>query len=105
MTGAEYRKLVRRTVSYEWDIETVDEQGDVENHHHADRLADLPPLQANQRLVLVRDYGCEADGLEDRQWAYVEEGVLPEFFQTTGGADDAAVPERFRAEFNKYIGR
>ena len=82
---------------YEWDIETIAPWGDILDHNHEDRLCDLPPLEEGQRLVLVRDRFCDFDGLIDRQWAYVEEGKLPERFDD-GQVELAKVPQRFHKE-------
>lgn len=81
------------TVSYEWDIETSDEHGDIE-HDFLDGLAHLPPLEAGQELVLVREMLNEFGSVEDRQWAYAFDGKLPEVFD--GGIK---VPKKFAREF------
>ena len=91
--------------TYEWDIETW-EDDDVTDHHHAEHMDAEHNLLAmaggvihskgvTQRLVLVRDVWSDWDGCIDRQWAYVERGVLP--YQFTDGLDreDAKVPQRF----------
>ena len=91
---------MRNTVTYEWDIETVDEHGDIQDHHHSDVCFDLIkyPLKESERLVLVRDLGNDEDGLQDRQWAYVDHTGLPEFFD--GGAK---VPQRLHKEIKRFI--
>ena len=91
---------MRNRVDYEWDIETVDEYDDIQDHHHSDVCFDLIkyPLKESERLVLVRDVGNDDDGLQDRQWAYVDASGLPDFFD--GGAK---VPKRFHKELAKYI--
>lgn len=88
-------------VFYEWDFETFDpESGDVLDHHHAEKLADLPwPSAAGERLVLIRDVGNDDDGLTDRALAYVDESrMLPAMFTDAGGAEVAKVPQRFHRE-------
>ena len=90
-------QIVRRTM-YEWDIETVDEYGDIIDHHHSDAC---PGTQTSpdKHLVLVRDCGTgwsdDPDHFEmdDRQWAYVTDGKLPGRFD--GGA---VVPQRLHRE-------
>jgi hypothetical protein len=93
------------SVGYEWVTEEV-EDTDLENEvdvismiHYdtfrkaAERAEDLR-AQGKQAMVgLVRDVGNEIDGLTDRQWAYIEDGQLPEKFD--GGA---RVPKRFMVE-------
>lgn len=88
--------MERKETWYEWDIESKDEHGDVFDHWHENRLKDLPPLDENEDLVLVRNYGDELDGLLLREWAYVKDGVLPTHF-----SEGAIVPERFHKEFAK----
>lgn len=94
--------------SYEWDAEPIDEHGDIEDHDWYDTLKDMnrihPADSFNSRkgLVLIRDYGCQADGLEDRQWAYAERGddgklYLPERFD--GGNK---VPQKFHKEIARW---
>ncbi len=95
-------------VSYEWDIETVDAHGDIQDHHHADKLIELtrlwndgPDVETTRRIVLVRDVICEIDGLIDRTWAYVEDGVLPEYFADSLGEEATKVPKRLHREFSR----
>ena len=83
-------------INYEWDIETVDEHGDIIDHHHADKLKEYPKdyTKSGGDLVLVRDdnYG--------RSWAYVQRGFLPEYFTNAFGGNTAKVPMRFHKELN-----
>ena len=91
-------------VHYEWDIESVDDYGDIIDHDFNDKCPGLP-REANERLVLVRNV---AEGLSDewdasahivdRSWAYVEDGALPERFD-----DGTPVPVRFFTELAKAI--
>lgn len=90
--------------SYEWDIELLDaETGDILDHDHRDKLADFQiGDEDGSALVLVRDTGNEDDGLQDRLWAYVTDGKLPEFFSDSGGrATGYKVPQRFHREVAK----
>ena len=54
-------KRVVNKVNYEWCIEFVDEHGDIQDHHHADKLSDLrmnftdDDHTYHKQLVLVRD--------------------------------------------------
>jgi hypothetical protein len=98
---------MRYKVSYEWDIEELDEHGDIINHNHADKLKDLPDVKGS--LVLVRSLGNEYEGLVDRQWAYVYDmygdQYLPRFFSDSGGDTtfEIEVPKRFHKEFQRFI--
>lgn len=89
-------------ISYEWDFEEIDEDGDVIDHNHADKLTDYVPTDDTMILVLVRDVGNDRDGLVDRSWAYVKFKHLPEYFTDTDGARVAKVPEKFKIELKKY---
>ncbi len=83
------------TLAYEWDIETVDKFGDIQDHCHAERLNELKKkLEPNESLVLVVDQWND-EGLIERQWAYVENGDLPDEFD--GGYK---IPKRFRKELD-----
>tara|TARA_R110002110_G_scaffold105950_2_gene265920 strand:- start:2629 stop:3078 length:450 start_codon:yes stop_codon:yes gene_type:complete len=104
-----------RTI-YEWDLETVDEHGDIIDHCHADKLAELEGWTQclpgeYVRLVLVRDtwtpinpaesiFGMN-ETLENRHWAYVTAEGLP---ARTNEGNGHKVPKRYQAEFarNKW---
>lgn len=88
-------------IVYEWVIETLDEHDDIQEVTHADRCLDALRI-ANKihaeghkvEVALVRDRGNEVDGLQNRQWAYLETDVtLPAKFD--GGA---TIPQRFQGE-------
>lgn len=87
-----------KTVTYEWDIETSDEHGDIQEHDHRDTLAERPrPLTKNDALVLV----CDDDN--GRSWAYVKNGELPDHFSDAYDRPTRNVPKRFHAELEKSI--
>ena len=91
-------------LTYEWDVETVDEYGDIEDHYHSERIT-IDHLDAaldksgRTRLVLVRD--DHRHGGIDRSWAYVEEGKLPDHFKDAYDRNEAKVPQRFHKELAK----
>ena len=85
---------------FEWDVETVDEHGDI-THDHYDRLRHAPKpdeLEGGQRLVLVRDKFLDGD-LDDRDWCYIQESF--EFVDSAGvpvgGRTPGYLEEEFRA--------
>lgn len=103
-------------VQYEWDVElqvhyteVVDgEDMDVLEHNHAESLEEAlriaiqepeehPEGRTSHNLVLVRD---DAYG---RSWAYVADGVLPEFFEDADGKQKAKVPQKFHKELDKVL--
>ena len=104
--------------TYEWVLEVL-EDGDVVDATYADRLASLQPASdewviafdtdsracsTKRRLhpvsdkwviALVRQTYCTIDGdLLDKQYAYLQNGILPEYFE------DACirVPKKYHAE-------
>lgn len=95
------------SVKYEWDVETVDDHGDVLDHDHDASLSALlhrhHDIGNGEQLALVRDVGDDIEGLLDRTWAYVEEGELDEFFCTASGTPDYKTPKRFHAELARAI--
>ena len=90
-------------VHYEWDIETLDEHGDI-THDHWDELRQAPKpheLEANQRLVLVRDVWVD-ESLDDRQWCYPEHSF--EFVNESGQPTGKKVGAYLRAYFKAWKG-
>ena len=96
----------RKHVAYEWAVETVDEYGDVVDVNHSDTYAEAvadakrTPLEAGEHIeiALKRVVWSEAEGREDIQYGYLDEGMLPERFDEGSGKK---VPERFHAEVRK----
>jgi len=85
-------------VNYDWDVESYEECGDIEDHHFYTRLSDIRgPIAINENLVLVRDIWCEDGDLLDRAYAYVEDGELSEDFD-----NGVRVPKRFHKEFQRF---
>lgn len=90
-------------IYYEWDYETMDLFGDIEDHNFKDKLNDFQQYEVTKSLVLVRDSGNERDGITDRVWAYVKNKKLPEYF--TDGANEKVnikVPKKFHKELYDY---
>jgi hypothetical protein len=94
-------------VKYEWDAETIDEHGDVHDHHYdtlENCLALTPGEGLKKFIVLVRDvFSSFDDNLEKRSWAYVdmETMKLPEMFDD----GDNRVPKRFHEELEKAVAK
>ena len=85
-------------ITYEWAIEYRDEHGDIEEIDHFNITKDaVTAFAANKGpadLVLVCDtWETIQENLEDRQWAYVEDGKLPKTF-----SGSAKVPQRFHKQ-------
>jgi len=94
---------MKSTVSYEWDYETVDEDGDIIDHNHSESLSRYGESDKTDTLVLIRELGNDRDGMIDRTWAYVKDGKMPEYFTDSAGVVGAKVPERFHKELAKYL--
>ena len=105
---------MRSKVTYEWDMETAYDYGDIIDHNHAAKLKDLKhyegdphraayemdgkPEPAHLRLVLVRDTWDECDGLDDREWCYLnEDGTMPDTF-----CYGTKVPNKYTQEFERH---
>lgn len=88
-------------VWYEWDLEYVDGDGNVEDHDFYDSAVEVvqayrtAQLQSPVNIVLVRD-----TERGDRSWAYVKDGVLPEWF-SADNREVYKVPQRFHKEWRR----
>jgi len=98
------------TVEYEWSVETIEmlegEDGpeqEIVNLDFYSKLAQVPPLEDNEVLCLVRTQGTH--GYQNRSWAYVRGGQLAPAFGDAYGRIAAKVPKRFFTEFEKSDGR
>lgn len=91
-------------VLYEWAVE-VNSGGDIIESFFYDNLADIPySFFRRHDVLLVRNEGNDVYGLEDRYWAYVKDGKLPDFFSDGGGGTtQIRVPKRFHKELDSYV--
>lgn len=88
---------------YEWTVEEMDGEDVVEASHFDTYKKAMNFFEPGNHIGLVRDEVIEAEGVIDRQWAYIKDGKLPEYFSTAMGKDDGAkVPQRFHKEFNAH---
>lgn len=78
-----------KRITYEWCLEYLNKDGDIEDHHHADSLAELVPKPEETDLCLIRysDSG-------DRWYAYESNGTLAAKFE-----EGPPVPKKYLAEF------
>lgn len=93
-------------VEYEWTIEEIDaESGDIIDSSFSDDLNFWTKEDWDGKdLGLVRNEGNEDDGLEDRYWAYVKDGKLPEFFtDSMGEFTGIKVPQKFHLQLSSYF--
>jgi hypothetical protein len=91
-------------IFYEWVIETVDQYDDITEttayDSYAECLSSFTPTNPDgtiNRMVLVRN-DWDGDSLEDRSWAYLDNGVLPTHFSGTNGRPDYKVPDKLRKQ-------
>lgn len=96
-------------VTWEWAVETYingDVEGDIDTLHEnnlADALNDFDPDDTNQRLVLICDIGNDYEGLVERGWAYVTDGILPESAVDSYDRYVRKVPAKIRREFERAM--
>ena len=77
-------------ISYDWDIEEVDEHGDVLDHDHMDELtrADMDRVDGvRQQLVLIKDVIDHFGDLDTRAWAYAERNAAGRWVHVVEVAD------------------
>lgn len=80
---------------YEWVLEIL-EEGEVVDVQHEDKLADLEiPSDGEWVIALVRTSQLHDNHVSDKYWAYVVDGVLPEYFEDSS----IKVPQKYRKEF------
>ena len=87
------KDFFKMTTDYEWGVEEKDEYGDIAENHFCSSYAEAVEVAKDFDhcdIVLVRTRGSEADGVTDRQWAYVEDGKLSTYF-----SEGAKVPVKF----------
>jgi hypothetical protein len=96
---------MKTSISYEWTLEEVDENGDIIDSNFAYRLSNFNKASLEGKdLGLVRNEGSEENGLKGRYWAYVRDGKLPETFEDgAGNKISIKVPKKFHTELNKYL--
>ena len=90
-------------VAYEWIVEFLADDGDIEETTQWDSYADAVKCQlegGKSDLGLVRDFWYDDGTLVSREWAYVKDGKLPEYFGDGLGNDagGSKVPQRFHKE-------
>lgn len=99
---------MRKKVTYEWVMESVDEHGDIQDSDFGSKLSDFPIDKVLQTiktstLALVRnswiDYGDGENGeLDDKSWAYVSDEKLPVEFD-----NGSPVPMKYLTEYQILV--
>jgi hypothetical protein len=94
-------------IVYEWRVEecTADEHEDADDLWFCDTYADAVEYQQSETpdgykrcICLNRRRYDECEDIVEEDWAYVEDGKLPETF----GHTSVKVPKRFRSEVEKF---
>jgi hypothetical protein len=93
---------MRTEIKYEWSYETVDSDGDIVESIFWDTLESFFDNDRTNVLCLIRNEGNEIEGLTDRYWAYVENGILPNNFSNSIGIVDIKVPKKFHKEYEIF---
>ena len=93
--------IMRNKITYEWTLEILDDYDDIVDVHFFETLCNLLIFKqdiddVNCDVGIVKHLGNDADGIVDREYAYINRGKLPEKFD--GGY---SVPKRFKKEFEK----
>lgn len=99
------------TVEYEWCLETrtkIESEDEIIDHHH-DSLPILLKMMAAAeleeghfyKLCLVRDKLDKFTSVDERAWAYVDGGVLPDSFEDAFERQTTKVPNQYHEELVK----
>ena len=90
----------RNYVSWDWQLATLDADGDRIDLDHAEEndVARFLPVDDSHELHLVRYCGNDIDGMIDRSYAEVINGVLD-----AETDDGTLVPKRIRKAFNRAV--
>lgn len=93
---------MRDLISYEWVMEEIENrEGDIIDPQFCDTLKEALAIEPDEKalrveIALVRFEGNEFDGIRLREYAYLNDGKLPEEFE-----DGYKVPKRFHDEVKK----
>ncbi len=91
--------------TFEWVIETLDrpdcDEAEILDVDHTDSY-----IEAVSRADAVKHarIGLVLDTDDDRAWAYVEAGALPDHLEDAFGRAIAAVPQKYRRQFLSVTG-
>lgn len=83
-------------IVYEWCWEKLDQFNDVVDLHFSEKPKPKP-FNGNGQMVLLKRVGNEFEGEIDRQYAYIENNLLPLYFP-----DGSRVPNKYAEQFRKF---
>lgn len=95
---------MRNEIYYEWCYETVID-GEVEEVDFEEKLSNFTDNRKTDTLCLLRREGNEADGEQDRVYAYVKDGKLAACFEDGTGIEylNFPTPQKFHKELANYL--
>lgn len=87
---------------YEWTLEEI-QDGDIVDSDFSDSLIPYKEYLGNDNydIGLVLNEGNGVDGLQNREWAYIKNGKLPEYFYN--GSNEKTqnkIPAKFHKELS-----
>lgn len=92
---------------YEWTLEEIDiTTGDIIDSDFSNNLNSFSDYFNNEiyDIGLVLSFGDNISGLQDRCWAYIKDGKLPEYFSYNSNEPTIfKVPQRFHTELKNYL--
>lgn len=77
--------MIKNEVYYEWVVEQVDEHGDIQDTYQASSYKEAVEEETThqvKQIALKRDKGNDDDGVVERGYAYVVDGILAERFDS-----------------------
>ena len=99
--------------NYEWVVESVDENQDVIEMHHFDKLSEAvgfasAPTYDNEvrvDIALKKDVGFDAEGIVSREYNYFHLSYPHEWASFDDTFEDGSqVPKKYLTLVNRYIG-
>lgn len=94
-------------IIYEWLVEQVNKDGDIVDTYHFSTPEEMIKELSNKlddglhyEYGIVRDKIDKFTSLEKREWAYIEDGVLPDEFDD-GTGYGAKMPQKLKDQWIK----
>lgn len=82
-------------LSYEWEAQEIDANGDIQDLDYSEDLAELLARRPSRTFCLVRQTGNDDDGVNTREWAYLD--LFDGFELEEEFTDGRRVPKKFHA--------
>lgn len=92
---------------YEWTLEEIDrESEDIIDSDFSNTLESFKRYfnDSNFDIGLVLDEGNEIEGVINREWAYIKNNSLPEYFSNSYGEEtNNKVPNKYKIQLQKVL--